>query len=69
MIAYIDRPPTVESRGHGFVLTFTSGDTETQLFLTLHAMTGLSERGRVSVREAQAKAARAIPFQAKRGGG
>jgi len=43
-----------------------SGETKSQLFLTLHAMTGLTERGRLSVREAQAKAAvAALPFKAE----
>lgn len=66
MIGYVDIPPTIEPHNGGFLVTLRSGETETQLFLTLHAMTALCERGRLSVKEAQAKATlAALPFRAE----
>jgi hypothetical protein len=66
VIGYVDMPPTVEPYNGGFIVTIASGETETQLFLTLHAMTALCERGRLGVKEAQAKAAfAALPFKAE----
>jgi hypothetical protein len=65
MIAYIDNPPTIEPRSDGF--SFKSGGTETQLFLTLYAMSGLCGKGMLRVKEAQAKTAmfEPTPFKPK----
>ena len=69
MITYVDRPPTIEPRNGGFLLTFQSGDTESQLFLSLHAMSGLCGKGMLRVKEAQAKAAlfEPTPIKPRRG--
>jgi hypothetical protein len=67
MIAYIDSPPTIEVNNGGFLVTFKSGNTETQMMLTMHAMTHLAGRGTTSVKEAQTKAAisamEVLPFR------
>ena len=65
MIAYIDTPPTIEPHNDGFLLTFMSGGTETQLFLTLHAMSGLCGKGTLRVKEAQAKSTMFSPVPLK----
>ena len=66
MIAFIDNGPSIEAHNGGFLLTFKSGDTETQFFLTLYAMTDLCGRGMVNVRDAQTKAASSVPTTFRR---
>jgi hypothetical protein len=68
MIAYIDAAPTIEPRNGGFILTFKSGETETQMLLTLHAMTALCGTGMHRVKEAQlVQSFEPIPYKPKRG--
>jgi hypothetical protein len=72
VIGYVDKPPLIEPHGDGFILTVSSGSTETRFMLTLHAMTGLCGAGMLRVKEAQAKAAafamcEVEPFKPKRG--
>jgi hypothetical protein len=68
MITYVDTAPTIELRNGGFILTFKSGDTETQMLLTLHAMTALCGVGMHRVKEAQlSQPFEPIPFKPKRG--
>jgi hypothetical protein len=61
MIAYVDKPPTIEPCDGGFLVTFTSGGSETQFLLTLHAMTGLCGKGMRRVQEAQCAATEFAP--------
>ena len=67
MIAYVDRPPTIEPHGDGFLVTFKSGDSETAFMLTLHAMTALCGPGMAKVKEAQAAQFKAVPFPKAKG--
>lgn len=63
MISFVDQAPRIEPHSGGFILTFTSGDTETQMLLTLHAMSALCGIGTGKVKEAQATQFKAIPFR------
>lgn len=63
MIAFVDKPPSVEPLGGGFLVTLTSGGEETAYMLSLHAMTGLCGSGMARVREAQAAQAQAQPIR------
>jgi hypothetical protein len=45
MIAYVDKPPTIEAHDGLFVLTAKSGDEAVQIALTPHALTGMLRAG------------------------
>ena len=57
MIAYVDKPPTVELLNGGFLVTLASGDTETTFMLTRHALAGLCGKGALRMQESDAREA------------
>jgi hypothetical protein len=65
MIGYVDKLPTIQAHGDGFILGLQSGDSEIKFMLTLHALSGLAQKGGLLLEEAQAKPAlfQPTPFQ------
>lgn len=41
MIVFVDRYPSIEPHGDGFLVTFKSGEESIQLMLTRHAALGI----------------------------
>jgi hypothetical protein len=65
MIGYVDKLPTIQPHGDGFILGLQCGDSEIRFMLTLHALSGLAHKGGLLLEEAQAKSAlfEPTPFQ------
>lgn len=67
MIGFIDKRPTIEPHGDGFLLTLNSGGEAVTFMLTRHALGGLSHvAAAAEAKRRVADLAEPAPFTAKR---